>query len=114
MDKLDEQIDFYANLAVKLGMKHSVWSMYEIVDPFVPTDYDVVEKLVYNDHWGEIGTVEVELGNFRFYPTWIDLWRAADEAIKLSRDTHHVFIEELKYYPEEKAVYLCICTLAAK
>jgi hypothetical protein len=30
--------------------------------------------------------------------TWLDLWRAAEECIVASEDSHHIFIEA--FYPE--------------
>lgn len=42
----------------------------------------------YDQHWGD-NPVSVTVTN----PTYMDLWRAANELILKSGDTHHVFVE---------------------
>ena len=47
----------------------------------------------YRVHWGEIGTVKVEVSN----PTYLDLYHACDRLIQMSGDSHHSFIESIKH-----------------
>ena len=75
----------------ELGLKRSTWSAY------VPNSFDDehtypdITKIVYAEHFGR-GVVEVPIeGN-----TWADLWKAADRAMVLSGDNHHVFIENFE------------------
>lgn len=49
-------------------------------------------RIVYKQHWGE-NSPEVTLID----PTFIDLYRAADQLIRESGDEHHVFIEDFEY-----------------
>jgi hypothetical protein len=37
-------------------------------------------------------------------PTWGDLYRAADKAIDLSEDYHHIFIEGFDRYGEDRSM----------
>lgn len=102
---LDQRIVYYDVLSLELELKNSCWSIYEVENPFLPTEFDVVEKFIYKDHWGK-GPVEIPLVPAVFFPSWIELWKLADKAIELSGDGHHIFIEDFKYVPEERAVYL--------
>ncbi len=66
---------------------YSRWSLYDVDDLTHPHGYSQ-SVLVYQNHWG---------GKVVLIPitglTWVDLWRAADLAIKKSGDDHHIFIE---------------------
>lgn len=70
----------------------AIWSIYELdpakgfnsVDPYSKD----AEYIVYDNHWGDSEVVKKIEG-----PTWGDLYRAADAAIRESGDTHHCFIE---------------------
>jgi hypothetical protein len=65
----------------------TIWSVYEVADLNAPFA-GAATKLAYKDHWGKKEVVVPINGN-----TWVDLWRAAEAAIKQSGDTHHIFIE---------------------
>jgi len=65
----------------------TIWSVHEVSDLNAPFA-GAATKLAYRDHWGASEVVVPINGN-----TWVDLWRAAEAAIKQSGDTHHVFIE---------------------
>lgn len=71
---------------------NSIWSLYEIDDLSAEHPDKGAHTLVYEEHWGNVGPVEVPIEG----PTWADLYRAADRAIGLSGDQHHVFIEAFK------------------
>ena len=76
----------YGEIGDKNNFK-SIWSVYEVADLNAPFA-GAATHVLYKDHWGP-GDVMVPInGN-----TWVDLWRAADEAISKSGDNHHVFIE---------------------
>ena len=63
-------------------------NLYEVTDITAPHMLGNIVQVAYDKHWGH-RTVFVEvLGN-----TWLDLYVAADKAISLSGDNHHVFIE---------------------
>lgn len=70
----------------------SLWSISEVRD-FSEVPFPNATSLVYKNNWGK--HVECALPN---NPTWLDLWKAADTLIKLSGDSHHVFIEN--FIPE--------------
>jgi len=80
-DKIKEENNFLAT-----------WSMYDEVPvdgmddphPFVGAEY-----VLYGEHWGEEGPSQIRIRG----PRWIDLYEAADQAIRASGDGHHVFIE---------------------
>jgi len=76
----------YDAISTEHGFK-TIWSVHEVDDLNAPFA-GAATHVLYKDHWGP-GDVMVPInGN-----TWVDLWRAADEAISKSGDTHHVFIE---------------------
>ena len=68
----------------------SVWSMdnYDFVAKVEPKPISVT----YRNHWGPAGVSVEVIGD-----TWLDLWEAADKAIRYSGDDHHIFIEDLKH-----------------
>jgi hypothetical protein len=66
----------------------SIWSLDEVSDLRVKHPFDGAEILAYSSHWGP-GEVKARING----DTWVDLWAAADEVIKLSGDNHHIFIE---------------------
>ena len=65
----------------------SIWSVYEVEDLNAPFA-GAATHVLYKDHWGKKEVSVPINGN-----TWVDLWRAADTAIKQSGDNHHIFIE---------------------
>jgi hypothetical protein len=69
----------------------SAWSISE-VDNFTAVPFPTATQVTYIDHWGPHEVlVKIKLNS-----TWEDLWRAADTAIALSTDQHHIFIERFK------------------
>lgn len=67
----------------------SIWSIYDVQNINDSPNFESCRSVSYTNHWGM--PVEVELPNSKY--TWLDLWNAADECIKLSGDVHHIFIE---------------------
>jgi len=72
----------------KAGIKIARWSAGQVNFEEVP--FPGVKVMVYDAHH-KIVTVNIP-NNGR----WIDLWKAADEAILLSGDDHHIFVESFK------------------
>jgi hypothetical protein len=85
--KFDGAMDYWRGVAEQNGFD-AIWSMYEIGSCLQKHRYTVGTELVYAVHWGP-ETVRVPIEG----DTYLDLFRAADQAIKLSGDQHHVFIE---------------------
>lgn len=93
-DKLeqDKRYEHYKQVAEKFGFS-TIWSITEVQDLYSAAHgMTGCEKLVYEDNWDD-KTVEVEITGHR----WVDLWAAADKAIKESGDGHHCFIEAFKH-----------------
>ena len=90
--------DFYSEMASKYQFS-SVWSIYEVDDFDEKHPYKGAKELQYGVHWGK-NLVKVPING----PTWLDLWRAADQAIAQSGDTHHVFVEDFSKRLEEPGV----------
>lgn len=69
----------------------AVWSLLtqDVVDFKQPHPYKDAKYLSYTIHWGN-HAVKVDIEG----ETWLDLYRAADKAIELSGDCHHIFIEQ--------------------
>jgi hypothetical protein len=84
----------YTDQGTQQGFK-STWSIYEVDDLSQPHNLGESVELAYVRHWGKRPVVAEIEGN-----TWLDLWRAADAAIRKSGDMHHIFIEgfELNKY----------------
>lgn len=72
-----------------LKLKNSVWAMPEVLFFDEPHRWPGRDTLRYCTLWGSSDVV-VKING----PTWADLWVAADAAIRLSGDDHHVFIED--------------------
>lgn len=103
LDQIDSQrmevlIDYYGGCADEHGFS-SRWSMWE--DPTGQLDRVWMSAL----HPYAEGTVieyDATMGNGEIHcveiagPLWIDVWRACDQAIKMSGDDHHIFIEQLR------------------
>lgn len=92
MDNWKERIDALNREQRKMKCL-SVWSVNDIeaehLDQEIPSKLKK-ETLVYKNHWGGY-PVEIVLEGVK---TWRDLWQKADEVIRESKDTHHVFIEQ--------------------
>lgn len=85
----DRKSDYYSEIKDQRQFR-SIWSMFAVDNldqphPFAST------QLIYTAHWGA-KSVEVPIQG----PTWQDLWSAADSAIRLSGDSHHIFIENFQ------------------
>lgn len=76
----------------KIGDKHkltTIWSEYDISpsDMKKPFSNQPVDTLIY-ESWGP--TQKIKIGKIS---SWLDMWKFAEQAIKASGDTHHIFIE---------------------
>lgn len=88
-EAFDRQHGYFDSFRQANGL-HAIWSIYELdqhgfldIHPF-----EGATHVVYDSHWGK-GDPEVEINGM----TWADLYRAADQAIQQSGDSHHIFIE---------------------
>lgn len=86
----DTKNDHYTQVAEEEGFT-SIWSMYEIEDLDAEHPYPSDTFVVYKDHWGT-NPVHCAVYGRR----WRDIYRAADNCIRLSEDGHHIFIEQLR------------------
>lgn len=82
--------DHYEEQRQQLGLK-TVWSVYSVTDLTEPHPYTAAREICYRDHWGDQPVYETIPGD-----TWLDLYRAADHAIRRSGDDHHIFIESFE------------------
>ena len=81
----DRKSEHYKNIADLMSIKTAVWSIYDVSSLCdVAEGFDDAAAL---DYLGE--RVYLQSGP----KTWIDLFRAADTLMRLSGDTHHVFVE---------------------
>ena len=87
-DALEDKWDLSQRIAKLNGLKHSIWSMYEVSNfedqSSVPEGAELRSYYSGNDI-----AVTVE------GPTWLDLWKATDKLISFTEELHgdHVFIE---------------------
>lgn len=88
-DAFSRKSRHYDSVKKELGVKHSEWSIYEVDNMNDRHPYPEDCVVVYQDFWGEKKKVHCAV----YGQTWRDLWRAADACIRLSGDSHHVYIE---------------------
>ena len=86
----DRKHDYYSSVQSEMKFR-TLWSIYELEDFYTEHPFNGCDTVIYAEHWGE-GPVEVKIEGDR----WIDLWAAADAAIRQSGDGHHVFIEAFR------------------
>lgn len=69
----------------------AVWSEYKIKPSDMKKQFSdkPVESLTY-ESWGP--TIKMPVGKIT---TWLEMWKIADKVMKLSGDTHHIFIEKI-------------------
>lgn len=84
-------IDFLGNLQANLDY-YSVWSIHEVWDKMSEIAAVQGNKLFYSTNLGK--DVEIDLPNQHL--TYMELWKYCEQAILMSQDMHHVFIESLK------------------
>lgn len=95
----DTKFDVF-NTAQNLWGFKTVWSIYEVEDLEAQHPFPGALQVAYVDHWGEEPVfVEIKTEGAG-HGTWLDLWRAADEAIRKSGDQHHIFIEQFRPNPK--------------
>jgi len=93
-DYPDGQFDRLMDLANAIGLEHSTWSLYGVVDKI---DDIAIENVIggvhmkYSSHWGEDKDLMLILPSTC---TWRQLAHAADKLIEMSGDEHHIFIED--------------------
>lgn len=80
---------------------NSTWSMREVPDLQAPHNFEGACVVSYREHWGKV-PIRVEITG----PLWVDLWRAANEAMKRSGDDHHFFIEAFSETSEPGVIEL--------
>lgn len=89
-DEFDKKMEGFE----KIQDKHklwSIWSEYDISpkDMNKPFSDKPVKSLSY-ESWGP--TQKMKVGKIA---TWLDMWKIADQVMKLSGDQHHQFIEAI-------------------
>lgn len=87
-DLFDSKMDGFRKLQEKNKFS-SVWSEYDISpkDMKKPFSNKPVESLTY-ESWGPTQTIK-----HGKIATWFDMWKLADQIMRQSGDTHHIFIE---------------------
>lgn len=87
--EFDRKMDYFREFQRENGLA-SIWSLFELpVHCFLQNHpYPSDAFIVYTQHWGEGRKHYPVLG-----PTWGDVYRAADLAVRESGDGHHIFIE---------------------
>ena len=84
----EAKMKHYESVGEALGCVDSTWSMYGVEDMADLHRYSNVTKVVYKEHWGKNPVSVPVQGN-----SWVALFVAANECIRLSGDVHHRFIE---------------------
>ena len=79
----------------------SIWSLWEVRD-FTEVPFPGATQLYYSGGWGNAGWTPISAK-----ASWLELWKAADELIKLSEDNHHLFIENFKLNKDGLVEFFC-------
>ena len=106
-EAFERQFDYFRQTQRDNGFQ-AQWSLYDETDQGSfdePHPYIGATHVVYTQHWGTAGNIEVPIQG----ATWLDLYRAANEAIQRSNDTHHIFIEFFEPVAD-KPGYLSLAT----
>jgi hypothetical protein len=91
----DARSSYYHGVAEQEGFD-SNWSIYTVGSMFENHPYEGVKELVYKTVTSHLNWTDVEIRVPVEGCRWLDLWRAADAAIRQSGDCHHIFIEEFQ------------------
>ena len=91
--------EYYTNVQTECKLK-SVWSIFEVANLYAPHPYTGATKIKFGDQYTHMTDTGAE---------WIDLYIAADAAIKASGDQHHIFIEAFTPIAEEPGVLRLDC-----
>jgi hypothetical protein len=83
----DQRFTYCDNIKLHNGFD-AIWSA-EDVDFSAPHPFAADAEIVYRAHWGDVKDRHYPISG----PTWLDVYRAADLAMRESGDGHHVFIE---------------------
>ena len=106
-EAFDRQFGYFRQVQEDNGFR-AMWSLYDETDQGsfdLPHPYTGATHVVYTQHWGTVSDLEVPIQG----DTWLDLYRAANEAIERSNDTHHIYIERFDAV-EDKPGYLGLVT----
>lgn len=98
----DRKYNLFKSFAEENELK-STWSVYEVENFGDPHPFTNATTLNYKDHWGEKEATVAIKGN-----SWGDLYKAADECVKLSGDSHHAFIEAFRQSSINKNVLFLV------
>lgn len=90
----ENKMELYSEVRQVEGLS-AIWSIYEVEDLYAPHPFIAAQQIAYKDHWGEKAIFKGIDGD-----RWVDLYRAADAAIRESGDEHHVFIEHFITNPD--------------
>lgn len=89
-EAFDMKNEHYSETRDQLGLR-AVWSIYSVEELGDQHPYGDIAEICYRDHWGDQPVYESVEGG-----TWLDLYEAADRAIRRSGDGHHIFIESFE------------------
>jgi hypothetical protein len=101
MQAEDEEHDAHVEFVEKLygPFPNSAWSMGEDINLLEDHPWPEATRLRYFHHWGP-KPVHVPIEGKK----WVDLWAAANEAMRQSGDDHHFFIEAFIPDPDKPKV----------
>lgn len=101
---LEQRMAFYDHIKDRLGLKFSIWSIFDVTD-FNKVPFPDVKWLRYKFNSG----FHVADRPINGWATWGDLWWLADEMMRASEDGHHIFIECFERDPTDPSVLTFYC-----
>lgn len=92
----------YDEVSKELGIRDSEWSIHTVEDMNDRHPFEGADCVVYRNHWGP-KSVSANVNGL----TWAALWVAANQCIRDSGDSHHVYIENFEQDSEDpRTVFL--------
>lgn len=102
-EAFERQMDYFRETQKANGFR-AIWSLYDETDEGSFADahpYAGAQSVVYDQHWGP-DAIRISIAG----PTWLDLYRAADAAIRESKDEHHIYIEAFEFVSDTQCLRL--------
>jgi|AntAceMinimDraft_11_1070367.scaffolds.fasta_scaffold77865_2 rubrerythrin len=91
-EQFNSASEYFSHTADKYGFS-SVWSIYDVTNFDEDHHY---RTALFVEYHGLLSKIEGT--------SWLGLWRAAEELIERSGDTHHIYVEGFKICPKDRTV----------
>ena len=84
----------------------TMWSVSEVPATMMNDKTGFKVKKITYQSWGD--PQEVVFAKARQL-TWLEMWKEADKLVRLSGDTHHIFVEMFSEYDKSPGTFSLVC-----